>query len=558
MYYCEQAIQRIREELLRQFHKLKQVRTNFQLKQTVLLKLSPLYDFLVQHSSGSPDPALDVAGEIRRNYIDTMSGLFLQAIRIYLTDLKKLHQDATPMTRMDTLGVDCSLTGGFFSVRRTEEALIGMFSLNQRESVLADSNKEYIICHVASTGGLRYPYERIFRSAHLLTIETCCNEWDFLCDFFGGSPADAKTEHGSPADAKTEQMAADGKGPASATAGSRKPVSVNEPLVRQIFNGICERTFQFFLETLDAYLTECFDVVGLLIMLRVLHQHNAVLQLERVHCMDSFADSLNKMLWARLKAVLDLNLASVQQVPASLTGSMQTTPHFMCARYAEFACSIWALNKTQRDDILEHTSARFRAEVDKLLSRSAGRILVPKSQLIFLINNYSTIHNLLVAKATECEQVAHYRELISTNVAFYVEEELAEKFGKLIAFVRTTESQLNKAPEGSVTLDNKEVESIVRHFASNWREGIEQINSNIQRNFSYRLAVMTRQLEEGKSATSAEIFKQVLMQLVLYNQRFQDILKKVYRRPQAWNKDFVATSIIMYEIKRYTHDSEKR
>ena len=48
-----------------------------------------------------------------------------------------------------------------------------------------------------------------------------------------------------------------------------------------------------------------------------------------------------------------------------------------------------------------------------------------------------------------------------------------------------------------------------------------------------------------------EILKQVLTQLLLYYTRFQDIIRKAWKRPPAFAKDLVSTSAILAEIKKY-------
>ena len=49
-----------------------------------------------------------------------------------------------------------------------------------------------------------------------------------------------------------------------------------------------------------------------------------------------------------------------------------------------------------------------------------------------------------------------------------------------------------------------------------------------------------------------EILKQVLTQLLLYYSRFQDIIRKAWKRPPAFTKDIIPTSVILNEIARYS------
>ncbi|CAN0517450.1 unnamed protein product, partial [Scytosiphon promiscuus] len=45
---------------------------------------------------------------------------------------------------------------------------------------------------------------------------------------------------------------------------------------------------------------------------------------------------------------------------------------------------------------------------------------------------------------------------------------------------------------------------------------------------------------------------QVLTQLLLYYTRFQEIIRKSWRRPPSFSKDLVSTSAILKEIKNYS------
>jgi hypothetical protein len=310
------AIQRIREDLYKKFHSLRRPRTNFQVNQRVLLRSAALYEFLYAHSN-TRDPSLDAAGDARSHYVNTMTAVYLHTFKTYLTDMKKLHKESS-MGRTDLMCTDHTQTGGFFSTRRTDEALIRFFCLNQRETVLED----YIIYHAAQIKGLRFPYERIFRSAHRLLMETATAEYDFLCDFFGGgwtaqqqqqqqqqgdstsSPVtDAKDGSGSGsgsnpgvsapgAPGANKQQDAGGMGGISRNK-DRPPLSdTSERVVRNMFNAIFQSVFPFFTAQLATFLETCFDPIALLLMVRVVQQHNALMQRERLHCLDSFFDHL--------------------------------------------------------------------------------------------------------------------------------------------------------------------------------------------------------------------------------------------------------------------------
>lgn len=97
----------------------------------------------------------------------------------------------------------------------------------------------------------------------------------------------------------------------------------------------------------------------------------------------------------------------------------------------------------------------------------------------------------------------------------------------------------NAATGTKMVLEDSVVEPLVRDFASNWRTGIQQINDDVLHYFA-------------NFRNGMEILKQVLTQLLLYYTRFQDLIKRGYNRPPAFNRDIVSTATILMEIKRYS------
>lgn len=247
-------------------------------------------------------------------------------------------------------------------------------------------------------------------------------------------------------------------------------------------------------------------------------------------------------------------------------------PAQICIRYGDFASAIIKLNKGYNDDILNTNLRRLRLEVDKLLLRSAQRVTIPKLQVIFLINNYNAILQILLNSSTtgagsvamnssaqDSEDAAHWASLLQSQVTLYVEEELSEKFNKLVTFVKSTSAALDDVERNrssnpaensnaaAAVIDMANLESIVKHFAKYWRDGIESINSSVLKNFGSEASTAE---EENKAAT--EILKRVLVQLVLYYQRFQDIIKNHCRNKPNITKEVVPIPTIMFEIKKYS------
>jgi hypothetical protein len=115
-----------------------------------------------------------------------------------------------------------------------------------------------------------------------------------------------------------------------------------------------------------------------------------------------------------------------------------------------------------------------------------------------------------------------------------------------------------------VTLDEAEVEALVKDFASYWRAGIQQLNDDVLAYFANfrngmdilkqvrRRVLHSLFAETGVNQVLLFASLQVLTQLLLYYTRFQDIIKKTWSRPPAFTRDIVSTATIMMEIKRYS------
>jgi len=198
---------------------------------------------------------------------------------------------------------------------------------------------------------------------------------------------------------------------------------------------------------------------------------------------------------------------------------------------------ILELNVGYGDDILRLNLSRLRRQVDDYLLQTAARL---KRRTIFLINNYNVITRILRAKGIEnSEDLLYFEERVTAKNKEYVEEELRDKFGKLVRFVKT------RGDDNDISADK--VEEIVKGFARSWRDGIESINASVMNHFNIpedsEIPVMPE--------VATDVLKQVLIQLVLYYQRFQDMIKKAFPSRSAVGKELIPIPTIMFEIKKY-------
>lgn len=575
--------------------------------------------------AGSSHP--DICGEIRREYHETMSTIYHAKFKKYLAELRKLQADST-VEKGDTLGSEFANSGGskssggslmggmlsgMFGAKRATGAIEHVFRLAGREEVLlgaADStgasnaaaDRDLIIPHIAgATVGGKLAFERLFRSSQSLLMDTATSEYDFIVEFFGERMArdmDRAGQHEDEIAAERErvQLEAEAKEELAAVGGKvSTPHSYDQrqsdergrehlaPHSRDkhLFNLVFGKTLTLFLDHLDAYLFSCHDALGLLVLIRIVCQHNIQMQYRRVHCLDHVFDRMNMMLWPRFKQIFDENVASVMRVAhADIKVAVKPRPHTIGTRYAEFASGILTLNEGYDDDILVANLKRLRGEVDKFLLRSADRYLAAggtqKHQLVFLLVNYhSILHVLASHRHASSEDAKYWREQAGVQTSKFVEVSLNETFPTLLAFLNAAgaahaahERDRTRPYPDSGALAFAKLKEQVQNFHRSWQDGIQRMHADIVRNFTPDAADAA---SAGSSVNAAgapsvaassrehvdEIFMRTLSQLMLYLTQLEQVWRAHYKQTvpvadqKAIEAALITNSTLSIEVKKY-------
>ncbi|KAF5179691.1 Vacuolar protein sorting-associated protein 52 a [Thalictrum thalictroides] len=481
----QKAVSKIFEFVVQKLYSLRKPKTNIQiLQQSVLLKYKYAILFLKEHGK-------EVYTEVRGAYIDTMNKVLSAHFRAYIQALERLQMDIA--TSSDLIGVEARVTGLFSRGREPLKNRSAVFALGERISILKEIEQPALIPHIAEASSLKFPYEVLFRSLHKLLMDTATSEYLFCHDFFG-----------------------------------------EETIFYDIFAG----PFSVIDEHFSSILPNCFDAIGLMLMIRIVHQHQLIMSRRRIPCLDSYLDKINISLWPRFKMVFDMHLNSLRTANVKTLWEDDVHPHYVMRRYAEFTASLVHLNVEYGDGQLDLNLERLRMAVDDLLNRLAQMFQRPKLQTVFLINNYDMTISVLKEAGTEGGRAQlHFEELLRNNTATFVEELLLEHFRDIILFVKTRASEdpnINQENPVSVA----EVEPLVKDFASRWKAAIELMHKDVITSFSNFLCGM-------------DILRAALTQLLLYYTRLSDCIKRI-AGGSALNKDLVSISSIMYEIKKYS------
>ncbi|XP_073052689.1 vacuolar protein sorting-associated protein 52 A-like [Primulina eburnea] len=481
----QKAVSKVFDFIVQKLNALRKPKTNVQiLQQGVLLKYKYVILFLKAHGK-------EVYLDVRAAYIDTMNKVLGTKIRAYIQALEKLQLDIASSS--DLIGVDTRNTSLFSRGREPLKNRSAVFALGERINVLKEIDESALIPHIAEASGKKYPYEVLFRSLHKLLMDTAASEYLFCDEFFG-----------------------------------------EESMFYDIFAG----PFSVIDEHLNATLSNCFDAIGLMLMIRIIYQHQLIMSRRRIPSLDSYLDKVNIALWPRFKMVFDMHLNSLRNAIVRNLWEDDVHPHYVMRRYAEFTASLVQLNVDYGDGQLELNLERLRMAIDDLLVKLAKLFTRPKLQTVFLINNYDMTIAVLKEAAPDGGKIQmHFEELLKNNTAIFVEEVLVEHFNDLIKFVKTRASEdPTSASERPITVT--EVEPIVKDFASRWKAAIELMHNDVITSFSNFLCGM-------------EILRAALTQLLLYYTRLSDCVKRI-GGGSALNKDLVSISSIMYEIRKYS------
>lgn len=481
----QKAVSKVFEFIVQKLYALRKPKTNIQiLQQSVLLKYKYVVLFLKEHGK-------EVYTEVRGAYIDTMNKVLSAHFRAYIQALEKLQLDIA--TSSDLIGVETRATSLFSRGREPLKNRSAVFALGERINILKEIDQPALIPHIAEASSLKFPYEVLFRSLHKLLMDTATSEYHFCDDFFG-----------------------------------------EESMFYEIFAG----PFAVIDEHFNSILPNCYDAIGLMLMIRIIHQHQLIMSRRRIPCLDSYLDKVNIALWPRFKMVFDLHLSSLRNANVKTLWEDDVHPHYVIRRYAEFTASLIHLNVEYGDGQLELNLDRLRMAVDDLLIKLARTFTRPKQQTVFLINNYDMTIAVLKEAGTEGGKTQlHFEELLKSNTAIFVEELLLEQFSDLIKFVKTRASEdPSSNPEKPITV--ADVEPLVKDFASRWKAAIELMHKDVITSFSNFLCGM-------------EILRAALTQLLLYYTRLSDCIKRI-EGGSSMNKDLVSISSIMYEIKKYS------
>ncbi|VDI12964.1 vacuolar protein sorting-associated protein 52 [Mytilus galloprovincialis] len=479
------AISKIREYILQKINSFKKPMSNYQVPQNAMLKFRFFNEFLMSHER-------HVAREIRDEYVDTMSKIYLSYFKGYLSRLMKLQFEESA-DKEDLMGAEDSAKKDILN-RST------VFTLGSRGNVLTtDLEGPIIVPHASQKQETKHNFESLFRSLHYAVMDNCCREYLFLVDFF----------------------------------------MVTGPSATDLFNAIMSKTVSLFLSKMEEYTADCFDSIAIFLCIHVVYRYKSMMNKRGVPAIDRYWDALVHVMWPRFQLILEMNTQSIRAVDPSKLGHIDVRPHYITRRYAEFSAAIVGINQSFPDERVYHLLSQLQTEVENFILKIAAEFPHRKEQLICLINNYDMLLGVLMERTTEdSKETESFKELLTARTGEFIEEILSPYFGGMIMFVKDCEVQMERGGAESIKCDEKRVQQIVRGFNNDWKRALEMINGEVMRAFT-----------NFKNGT--QILQGALTQLIQYYHRFQKVLSQGPFRNMQIRNELINIHHVMVEVKKY-------
>ncbi|XP_072529400.1 vacuolar protein sorting-associated protein 52 homolog [Salminus brasiliensis] len=486
------AVSKIREFILQKIYSFRKPMTNYQIPQNTLLKYRFFYQFLLANER-------TVAKEIRDEYVDTMSKIYYSYFKSYSSRLLKVQYEDVA-DKDDLMGVEDTAKKGFFS-KPSLKSRNTIFTLGQRGAVLSPAELEgpILIPHAAQRGDSRYPYETLFRSQHYALLDNGCREFLFLSDFF--------------------------------------MVTGNSAL--DLFNSVMGKTLSMFLKNMSTYVSDCYDSIAVFLCIHIILRFKAITAKRNIPALDKYWEAVLEMLWPRFELILEMNIQSIRNTDPQKLGVLDTRPHYITRRYAEFSSAIVSINQTFPNERTNALLGQLQIEVENFVLKMAAEFPSRKDQLIFLINNYDMMLGVLMERAADdSKEVEGFQQLLLARTQEFIEEILAPPFGGMITFVKESEALMEKGQLDKLKNDEVRITQLVRGFSSTWKQSVEALSQDVMRSFT-----------NFKNGTS--IIQGALTQLIQYYHGFHKILSQPTFRSLAVRSELINLHHLMVEVKKH-------
>jgi len=485
------AVGKIREYFLQKVNQFKKPLANYQIPQNAMLKYKFYFHFIQKFNRS-------VASEVREEYLDTMSKIMFSYFKSYSGRLSKLQFEESA-SRDDLLGAEESQTKGFF-FKPSLKNKTTVFSVGVRDEVLtSELEAPIIVPHAGQNKDQRYPYEMLFRSLLYALVDNACREFLFISEFF----------------------------------------MLDSATAQDLFNNIFGKTMSLLLKDVEGSVCDSYDCISIFLCIHLVQRYQLLSHKRCVSGLDKYFDNLNAVLWPRLAAVMQLNIASVRELDTARRRPGDVRPHCVTRRYAEFSAAIVAINETFPHEQMNRLLALLQEEMEGLVLRLASQFSLRKEQLLFLINNYDLVMSILIERTKDDSKESEtFREQLKVRSEEFVSLILESHFGQLIQWSKEAERKLDSGDVEGLRQEERRVAAIIADFNRDWKKSLDSINSEILSSFP--------NLKLGTS-----LLQQSLTTLVQCYHRFSRVLSVAPLSQLPATSQLINIHQLMVEVKKY-------
>jgi hypothetical protein len=447
----DKMVGRIRHYLLHKIYSLQKPTSNIQILQQNMIKHQPLYNVLVDFN-------LDIASEVKTQYVHTVVNLFYAQFKQYVASLTKCSSELA--SKSETIG---QLDTG------RQRVTPGLFALGDRGKSIIDidniSPSTMIIPHIATSEKKTYHFERIFLSLQRVLLDTVSGELAFQKDFF------------------------------------------NSDMFSLVFSPI----ITWYEDTVQSYLNNCHDVIGALLMMVILERDTKTMHERGFPHLDPYLAKQKQRVSTRLQTIFDNHIESIVSInleDLSASG-LDTRPHYLTRRYAEFSAAINSIITHLESDahkkIVNGKVKSLHMQFQSLLTYMADTLAGEDStkHRVFLVNNYSVILDILASHGLEnVLEAQEFQMHFDGEMIRCVEYELQTHFSFLLVFIK-------RPPEDPV--DQKAVTNFAKAFNSHWKAILKKISTDMMRSFpNLRVGVLIMKSVFSQLLTYYKRFEEIL------------------------------------------------
>ncbi|KAI4817863.1 hypothetical protein KUCAC02_011236 [Chaenocephalus aceratus] len=520
----KQAVSKIREFILQKIYSFRKPMTNYQIPQNTLLKYRFFYQFLLANER-------TVAKEIRDEYVDTMSKIYYSYFKSYSGRLLKVQYEEVA-DKDDLMGSRrhrqersvrgggvvvqqvceagggvvvqqvCEVGGGVVVVQQVCEGMRQMLIVLLLQGFFSKpslKSRNTIFTLREETAGI--PMRRCSAASTTLCWTTAAGSFLFLSDFF--------------------------------------MVTGNSAL--DLFNSIMGKTLSMFLKSMSTYVSDCYDSIAVFLCIHIILRFRAITVKRTIPALDKYWEAVLELLWPRFELILEMNINSIRNTDPQKLGVLDTRPHYITRRYAEFSSAIVSINQTANSVGLCESCRVFGSpvEVENFVLKMAAEFPSRRDQLIFLINNYDMMLSVLMERAADdSKEVEGFQQLLLARTQEFIEEILSPPFGGMIAFVKEAEALMEKGQLDRLKNDEARITQLIRGFSSSWKQSVEAMSQDVMRSFT-----------NFKNGTS--IIQGALTQLIQYYHGFHKVLNQPSFRSLAVRSELINLHHLMVEVKKH-------